>query len=144
VKIVDTNLLLYSVNPLSPHHAPCRAWLETALRATEPLGFAWVVLLGFVRMATSHRVFPKPLSLAVSLKQVDEWMAAVCSTLVLPADGHWELVKELLTARGAGGNLTTDIHLAALAIERGATLVSCDSDFARFTRLKWENPIAVP
>jgi uncharacterized protein len=35
----------------------------------------------------------------------------------------------------------TDAHLAALAIEHNATLYSNDSDFGRFSGLKWVNPL---
>ena len=144
MKIVDTNLLLYAVNRDSPHHAPCRAWLEAALDQDEPVGLAWVVLLGFVRIATNPRAFSHPLTAGAAVDRVNDWLAASCCTLVEPADHHWELMREMLAAMGTAGNLTTDIHLAALAIERGATLVSCDADFTRFKRLKWENPVAVP
>jgi predicted nucleic acid-binding protein len=42
---------------------------------------------------------------------------------------------------GAGGNLTSDAHLAALAIEHGATPCSHDNDFSRFAGLRWEDPL---
>jgi len=42
---------------------------------------------------------------------------------------------------GTGGNLTTDAHLAALAIEHGAELCSCDADFSRFAGLRWLDPL---
>ena len=86
----------------------------------------------------------RPLTPAAAIAQVNEWLAAPVSTILQPSGQHWELVRELLLALGTAGNLTTDVHLAALAIERGATLVSCDTDFARFKRLKWENPAAIP
>ena len=44
-------------------------------------------------------------------------------------------------AMGTGGNLTSDAHLAALAIEYGAELCSSDADFARFPGLKWRDPL---
>ena len=143
MKIVDTNLLLYAVNRESPHHAACRAWVEAALDDEEPVGLAWVVLLGFVRIATNPRAFAQPLSASAAIDRVNDWLAAPCCSFIEPLDQHWELMREMLAALGTAGNLTTDIHLAALAIERGATLVSCDADFSRFKRLKWENPVAV-
>jgi uncharacterized protein len=144
VKIVDTNLLLYAANRQSPLHAQCRTWLEAALEGEEAIGLAWVVLLGFVRIATNPRAFSQPLSASEAIDRVNEWLAASCSTVIEPGEEHWRLMREMLGTLGTAGNLTTDIHLAALAIERGATLVSCDSDFSRFKRLKWENPVAVP
>ncbi len=49
----------------------------------------------------------------------------------------------LLEATGTAGNLTTDAHLAALAISHGATLASCDAGFGRFRHLRWEDPAAI-
>jgi predicted nucleic acid-binding protein len=40
-----------------------------------------------------------------------------------------------------GGNLTTDTHLAALAIEHQGELHSNDADFGRFPGLRWRNPL---
>jgi hypothetical protein len=48
----------------------------------------------------------------------------------------------LLALPGLYGNLVSDAHLAALAIEHGLTLCSTDGDFARFPGLSWRNPIA--
>lgn len=49
---------------------------------------------------------------------------------------------EILTGTGTAGNLTTDAHLAALAIENGAVLCSTDGgDFSRFRGLRWVNPL---
>jgi predicted nucleic acid-binding protein len=58
-----------------------------------------------------------------------------------PGGQHWELLKQNLRDAGTAGNLTTDAHLAALAMERGMTLQSTDVDFTRFPGLKWKNPI---
>jgi predicted nucleic acid-binding protein len=58
-----------------------------------------------------------------------------------PPDRHPTVLRELLTPLGAAGNLTTDAHLAALAIEHGAALCSCDSDFSRFPGLRWIDPL---
>jgi hypothetical protein len=38
--------------------------------------------------------------------------------------------------------LTTDAHLAALAIEYQAELASTDADLARFRGLRWFHPLA--
>ena len=47
----------------------------------------------------------------------------------------------LLKNLGSAGNLTTDAHLAALAMERALVLHSTDADFSRFPGLKWKNPL---
>ena len=55
---------------------------------------------------------------------------------------HWRILCSLLASSGTAGNLTTDAHLATLAIEHGGELCSTDSDFARFPKLNWTNPLA--
>jgi len=62
MKLVDLNILLYVVNEDSARHAPVLAWWEEALNNDEPLGLSWIVLLGFLRIATNPDIFPHPLS----------------------------------------------------------------------------------
>jgi len=141
VKIVDLNLLLYAVNRDSVQHASAKVWLERTLTNSEPLALPWVVVLGFLRLATSARVFRKPLSPAAAAEVVDGWLAAPAVVALSPGDEHWRILRGLLTEAGTAGNLTTDAHLAALAIEHGAELCSTDADFARFRALRWVNPL---
>jgi hypothetical protein len=141
VKLVDANLLLYAINRDSAHHRRARAWIERALADDEPVALAWIVLLAFLRLSTSARVFPEPLSAEQALAVVDEWLAQPAVVTIAPGPEHWRILRELLTATGIAGNLTTDAHLAALAIENGAVLHSSDADFGRFSGLRWENPL---
>lgn len=141
MKVVDLNLLLYAVNRDSVHHAGAKAWLESTLSADEPVGIPWVVLLGFIRVSTSDRVLPRPLTAAQALAVVDSWLAQPVVLPLPPDNEHWRLLRHLLAGTGTAGNLTTDAHLAAIAIENGAELCSTDSDFARFSNLRWVNPL---
>jgi len=102
---------------------------------------AWLVLLGFLRIATNPRIIPSPLSVQEALDDVHVWLTHPNTRLVSENETHWRIFRELLEATGTPGNSTTDVYLAALAIGRGATLVSCDTDFARFRHLRWENPL---
>lgn len=140
MKLPDANVLLYAVDDTSPLHRPARIWLERQLSGSETVGFAWVVLLAFLRLGTSPRVFASPLHLDPSLDLVDAWLAQPCATVVHPGERHSALLRELLAPLGTAGNLTTDAHLAAIAIEHGAELVSFDRDFQRFDRLRWRYP----
>jgi len=142
VKIVDTNVLLYAVDEESPHHLAARAWLEEQLSGSETFAFSWAVLLAFVRLATNPRVFETPLSIEAAFDLVDSWLAQPATTVVHPLDRHHQLLRELLAPLGTAANLTSDAHLAALSIEHGAELCSADSDFARFPRVRWINPLA--
>ena len=141
MKLPDVNLLLYAVDETSPRHAPARAWLEEALSGSETVAFTWSVLIAFVRLVTQPRVFESPLAAGEALDLVDSWLAQPCATVVHPTGRHAAVLRDLLEPLGTAGNLTTDAHLAAQAIEHGAELCSADADFSRFTGLRWVNPL---
>ena len=139
--IVDVNVLLYAVTEDAEHHEPVRRWWEDALSGDESVGLPWVVLLGFLRIATNPRVYPSPLSADEALGKVDRWLTVDMVTTVTEKPEHWRTLRRLLGDTGTAANLTTDAHLAAFAITHDATLMSCDSDFARFRGLRWRNPL---
>lgn len=141
MKLPDLNLLIYAIDEEAAPHAKARVWLEEVLSGTESVAFAWAVLLGFVRISTNPVVLENPLSAAEALDYVEGWLEQPVADVVHPTPGHASLLRELLEPTGAAGNLTSDAHLAALAIEHGAELCSCDTDFARFTGLRWVNPL---
>ena len=142
MKLVDANLLLYAVDEASPHHERARKWLEDALSGAEPAGFAWSVLLAVLRLSTQPRIFQHPLDVDEAFGLVDGWLAQPSASVVNPTTRHSDVLRTLLEPLGTAGNLTTDAHLAALAIEHGAELCSADADFARFSGLRWSNPLA--
>jgi hypothetical protein len=142
VKVLDLNILLYALNRDADRHQQAKAWLERALSAEEPVALPWAVLLGFLRVATSGRVFRRPLTPTQALTVVDGWLAQPSVVALNPGEEHWPVLRQLLAESGTAGNLTTDAHLAALAIENGAELCSTDADFARFPQLRWTNPLA--
>lgn len=121
-------------------HVPARAWLESALSGDESVGLPWVVILAFLRIATNPRAVERPLSIERACETVDELLDCPPVHVLQPGPGHWSEVRRLLLEVGAAGNLVTDAHLAALAIEHGAILTSYDADFARFEHLRWERP----
>jgi toxin-antitoxin system PIN domain toxin len=141
VKLPDTNVLLYAANEDSPHHDRAKPWLEGILSGTEEVGFAWLVLLGFVRISTNPAAVELPLSADAAIDFVDEWLAQPVATVAHPTHRHAVVLRELLEPLGTAGNLTSDAHLAALAIEHGAELCSADADFSRFAGLRWNNPL---
>jgi hypothetical protein len=141
VKLVDVNLLLYAVNSDSPRHLAARMWLEDLLNGDETVGFPWSVILGFLRIATNPRALTTPIDAPAALARVDEWLALENVDVVREKDDHWDTLRGLIAAAGTAGNLTTDAHLAALAICHDAVLCSSDLDFGRFKGLRWENPL---
>jgi len=141
VKLVDINVFIYAVNADAPHHERSKRWLESALSGTEPVGITWTVLLGFLRITTRPGILERPLSADEALRYVDSWLQQPPVELVVPGPNHWAILRALLTTSGTAGNLTSDAHLAAHAIEGGWTLVSTDSDFRRFSGLTVQNPV---
>jgi uncharacterized protein len=141
VKLPDVNLLLYAADESSTHHERVRSWLEQVLSGTEEIGFAWLALLGFIRISTSPVVFANPLLPERAFEFVESWLGAPVATVVHPSEHHASVLRELLEPLGTAGNLTGDAHLAALAIEHGAELCSHDNDFARFAGLRWHDPL---
>lgn len=141
MKIVDVNVLLYAGNQESPEHEMALRWWENALDGDESIGLAWLVILGFVRVSTNPRIFERPNSVGEACRKVGRWLDRRVVSLVREKDTHWRTLAGLLLEDGLRGNLVSDAHLAALALDHGATLVTCDSDFARFEGLRWENPL---
>jgi toxin-antitoxin system PIN domain toxin len=142
LKLPDVNLLLYGLDQTSPHHERARPWLEAILSGTEPVGFAWAVLLAFLRLSTRPQIFTNPLELEEAFEVIDGWLAQPCALLLHPTERHLAILRGLLEPLGAAGNLTSDAHLAALAIEHGGEVCSADTDFGRFRGLRWTNPLA--
>ena len=139
--LTDVNLLLYAYDTSSPLHERAKTWLEEHLSGAETFAFAWLVLVAFVRLGTSSRVFATPLSADEALDRVEAWLAQPCATVLEPGPRHTAIVRTLLTGAGTAGNLVSDAHLAALAIEHGAELCSADRDFGRFPGLRLANPL---
>jgi toxin-antitoxin system PIN domain toxin len=142
VKIIDLNILLYVVNADAPGHGRARVWWERLVDDDdEVIGLPWLVLLGFLRLTTNPRVFPRPLSPDEAMATLDTWLERGTVRVVREKDDHWATLRSLLASSGTAGNLTTDAHLAALALSHDAVLVSSDADFARFRGLRLLNPL---
>lgn len=139
--IVDANVLLYAVDAGSPFHESAKRWLETSLNEPARVGLPWVSLLAFQRISTHPRASARPLSPSQAWSFVTDWLDADATWVPLPGDRHAEIIRDLIVAADLRGNLVTDAHLAALAIEHGVGVCSADSDFARFPQIAWVNPI---
>lgn len=138
----DVNLLVHAYNLDSPVHAAARTWWETLLSEPASVGFAWVVVLGFIRVTTHPWVLPNPIPVDTAVRHVESWLAQPQTIIVHPGDRHAPIVFDLLRRLGSAGNLTADVHIAALGIEHQAEVHRTDTDFARFPGLRFRNPIA--
>lgn len=141
MKLPDLNLLVYAVDSSAKQHEPARDWLNESLSGSETFAFSWSVMLGFIRLSTKPAVMTQPLETDQAFGLIDSWLAQPCATIVQPTTRHIAVLRDLLAPTSSAGNLTTDAHLAALAIEHGATLCSADADFSRFPGLNWTNPL---
>lgn len=138
--IVDANVLLYAVDDQSHFHAAALSWLDAAMNGPERVGFPWVSLTAFQRIITHPRVTANPLTPDEAWGYVTDWLDADQAWVPTPGARHREILGRLLTEGNLRGNLVTDAHLAALAIEYGNGICSFDSDFARFPGLLWIHP----
>ena len=142
--LIDANLLIYAVNSDAPNHETARSWLEDTLSGKSAVGLPWICLLAFVRITTRRGIFAHPLDVGDALGYVDSWLDQPFVELVGPGDGHWPILRNLVRLSGTAGNLTSDAHIAALALENGAAIYSADYDFRRFPGVDHVNPLEVP
>lgn len=140
--LLDANLLIYAIDKDAFLHRKAKSWLESAISGPGTVGLSWNVLLAFLRLTTRPGLFRNPLSVEAAFDLIASWLDQPSVTVVHAGPQHLRILRELLLPMGTGGNLTSDAHLAALAIEHGAELCSSDTDFARFPGLKWSNPLA--
>jgi toxin-antitoxin system PIN domain toxin len=136
----DANTLLYAVNNSSEQHATALEALLQGFDGPRGVAFAWTALLAFLRLSTRSGIFPKPLSVEDALRVIERWLQHPQAQVVHPGERYPAILGTLLKAAGTAGNLTTDAHLAALAIEHDAIILSFDRDFARFEGVRWTLP----
>ena len=139
--LLDANLLLYAHDVSSQEHVPTNTWIQSTLAGAETIGFAWETILAFLRIATTPRIFSEPLELQVAVAIIQHWLTFPNVVILSPTSQHWQIFARLLPKTRVRGSLIMDAHLAALAIEHGATLCTNDRDFARFPGLKVEFPL---
>lgn len=140
MNLVDVNVLLNAINGDAPHHEPARRWLEDALSGEEAVAFGWSTVTAFLRLSTNPSVFSQPLTIDDAASSVEGWLAQPNAVVLEPTPRHLGILRGLLTSTGSAGNLVNDAHLAALALEHGAGVVTFDRDFGRFTGLRWSIP----
>lgn len=141
MRILDVNVLVYAHREDAPRHDEFHAWLRDLLEGEEPFGLTATVLTGFVRVATHRRVFDPPSPLPAALRFAAEVQRSDNCVPLEPGPRHWPLFQEQCRQADARGNLVTDAHLAALAIETGSEIVTTDRDFSRFPGVRWKHPL---
>jgi hypothetical protein len=140
--LVDANILLYAVDESSPFHRQAADWLSSALNGSSRIGIPWQSIVAFLRISTHERASAHPLAPAEAVEIAQAWLNSAMVWSPTEGPTHGDLLTGLIDKYKLRGNLISDAHLAALAIEHGLQLCSADTDFARFTELAWVNPVA--
>jgi hypothetical protein len=141
VIVPDVNLLVYAYNEDVPQHVRAKAWWEDALSSDERVGMPWTVALSFLRLCTGRRILRFPMTHCDALDHIESWLSRPNVVVIEPGPNHLQHVRRFLDEAGVAGALTSDVHLAALALEHNAALHSSDADFSRFSGLRWVNPL---
>lgn len=139
--VPDANLLLYAYDSTSRFHVAAARWWQRCLSGPEPVGLCGVVLFAFVRIGTSGRAFENPLSIGEASEHVRSWLGRPVTDFLVEQEADALQALTWLEAAGAGGNLTTDAQIAAIAHRHRATVHTADTDFGRFPDVRWHNPI---
>jgi uncharacterized protein len=140
--VPDANLLLYAYDASALVHERARVWWEEALSSAEAVGLSWQTITAFIRIGTNSRAYKQPLSAREAVTIVEAWLAQSNVQVVVPSVRHWAILNRLIVESQAIGALVMDAHLAALAMEHGATLCTHDADFTRFEGLRIHDPLA--
>jgi toxin-antitoxin system PIN domain toxin len=142
--VVDTNLLLYAVNPDSPDHARARALLDAWRRGERTWFLTWGIVYEFLRVSTHGAVFPRPLDLPTAHAWLDAVLASPRAALLVETERHAEVLAEVIRGHPRlRGNPVHDLHTAVLMREHGVREVrTADTDFHQFPFLEVVNPLA--
>ena len=136
-------MLLYAEIDAFAHHRAARHWWEELLNSERQVGIAGASMFGFIRISTNRRVFNEPLAVAEAITRMRRWLEQPNVTFLIPGTRYLDTAFQLLVPLGTASNLTTDVQLAAHAMEHaGGEVHSNDSDFGRFDGLSWANPLA--
>jgi len=142
VVLPDANLLLYATDKDCPDHKAAAAWWRRTLNGVEEVGLCSVVAFAFVRLSTNRKVFRQPLGVKDACARVTNWLEFP-NVVWLDAEAEdFAAATKLLMAAGTGANLVTDAQIAAIALRTGASIRSCDHDFARFPGIDWSDPLS--
>jgi len=141
VIVPDANLLLYAYDSSSRFHKPAAAWWKQCLEGVEPVGLCAVVLFAFVRVGTSRRAFEHPMTIDEAALHVRSWLERPVTDFLVTQEADVLQGLQWLESAGSGGNLTTDAQIAAIAHRHRATVHTADTDFNRFSDVRWRNPL---
>ncbi|MBI2377164.1 MAG: type II toxin-antitoxin system VapC family toxin [Deltaproteobacteria bacterium] len=138
--IPDINMLLYAHLTAFPEHTRARRWWQDLMNGDREVGLTAPTTFGFVRIATNPRIFTSPMSVEGALALVESWLECPPVRFLVPGPEYLQVAFRMLRAVGSAANLTTDVQIAAFALEVQGEVHSSDTDFGRFPGLRWFNP----
>jgi uncharacterized protein len=139
--LLDANVLLYAHDSSSTYHESARNWLEKPISTTRAIRLAWLTITAFLRITTNFRAVQHPLTEHEACRAISSLLDHPSVDILNPGPRHWSILERLINETGTRGPLVMDAHLAALAMEHGATLCTHDRDFSRFPHLRVEYPL---
>ena len=132
--VLDTNVLVYAYHPQLEQHKIVARWLEHSLtKGNESIGLVWPVLSGFIRISTNRRVFETPMPINVAVQHVTKLFSHPLVQQLDTTHDHWKVFSSILSELGSGGDIVSDVHIAAIAKEHKASVATTDKDFRRFS-----------
>ena len=142
--VVDTNVLVYAADADSPHHDPCRTWLEQRRRQADAWYTTWAVVCEFLRVTTHARVMRNPWTAPAAWEFVAALLASPGLGMLVPTSRHADVAGQVIgELPHLGGNLMHDAHTAILMREHGIRRICTrDADFHRFPFLEVVDPLA--
>ncbi|MBI2315206.1 PIN domain-containing protein [Candidatus Daviesbacteria bacterium] len=134
--LIDSNILIYSINTDSPKHKKSQQFLQENLRNLE---IAHQNILETIRVLT-HQKFSNPMSLDMALTATQA-ITQSCR-IISPTQTSYYLFLELIKKHNLVGNRIFYAYLAATALSNGIATIATDnvSDFKKFQGLRIINP----
>lgn len=132
--VLDTNILVYAHIPDFPQHHKVGKWLESTLSdGGDSIGLVWQAISGFLRIITNPRIFDEPRPMDFARACIDDLLSHPLVHQVHTTEKHWKIYSKLVTELNIIGDVVTDAHIAAIAVEHKAAVATTDKDFRRFS-----------
>lgn len=138
----DLNVLIYAYDSGAKQHDACSRWLESALNGDQPVCFSWHTIMGVMRILTTVKMVKNAFTVSEAMDIADDLLTTPLSRMLVPGEQHLALFRRLVDETKISGARLADAHLAALAIEHGAAVVSTDRDFRAFDGIKLIDPLS--
>ena len=133
--LIDTNILLNSVNRDSFHHEESRDCLDAVANGSERWCMTWSIMYEFLRVATHPRVFQRPLDLNKAHSFLSNLFESNTFCFLSETDEHQMVLRTCLNELPRlQGNILHDLHIAVIMREHAVEdIITRDKDFRLFS-----------